>query len=185
MSRIGKKPILIPAGVDVAIANQVATVKGPKGTLTYTVHPSVQVEVGDAEGAKAILVTVADGGAAFERAIWGTTRANLANLVQGVTTGFTRALEVIGVGFKVNVQGKKVVLDVGYSHPVEFELPDGVTATVEKNTLTLSGMDTVMVGQTAANIRNVRKPEPYGGTGIKYTDEVVRRKAGKAAAKSE
>ncbi|NBS41079.1 50S ribosomal protein L6 [bacterium] len=185
MSRIGKKPILIPSGVDVIVDGQNVTVKGPKGTLTRTVHAHVTVSVEDMDGAKAVAITVKNGDAVGDRAQWGTARANLANLVRGVTEGFSRSLEVNGVGFRVAVQGKNVAMNLGFSHDVNFALPEGVTATVDKNILTIVGMDREVVGQTAARIRKLKVPEPYKGKGIKYTDEVVRRKAGKAAKAGE
>ncbi len=184
MSRIGKQPITIPAGVDIVIDGQTATIKGPKGTLIQAIHPTVNVEIKEEAGVKILAVTV-NGSDVFARSIWGTTRANLANAVEGVLNGYKISLEVVGVGYRVNVQGNKVVLDVGYSHSVDYILPEGVAAAVEKNTLTLSGIDKILVGETAAQIRRVRAPEPYGGKGIKYVDEVIRRKAGKAAKSGE
>lgn len=185
MSRVGKKPIHIPAGVEVTVNGQVVSVKGPKGTLTYNVHALVSVALVDGEGGKALAFNVSNPDNVFERSLWGTTRANLANMIEGVLNGFSKSLEVIGVGYRVNAQGNKVVLDVGYSHSVDFPLPEGITAKVDKSVLTLSGADKVLVGETAAQIRRVRKPEPYGGKGIKYIDEVIRRKAGKAAKTGE
>ena len=185
MSRIGKQPIFIPAGVDVTVNGQLVTLKGPKGTLTYDVHPRATVALSDGEAGKELRVSVSDATEVFGRSIWGTTRANLANRLEGVVNGFKISLEVVGVGYRVSVQGSKVVLDVGYSHSVDYVLPEGVTGTVEKNVLTLSGIDKIVVGETAAQIRRVRKPEPYGGKGIKYIDEVIRRKAGKAAKSGE
>ncbi len=183
MSRIGKKPVSIPAGVEVKIDGQMVTMKGPKGTLILTIHPTVNVVMQEGEN-KELVVTVS-GSDAFSRSIWGTTRANLANAIEGVLNGYKISLEVVGVGYRVNVQGSKIVLDVGYSHSVDYTLPEGVVGAVEKNTLTLSGIDKIVVGETAAQIRRVRPPEPYGGKGIKYVDEVIRRKAGKAAKSGE
>lgn len=185
MSRIGKKPILIPAGVEVTTVGSVVTVKGPKGTLSRSTHSSVSVTIEDFDGGKGLFVTVKDPENVGDRAQWGTARANLANMVEGVTNGFTRALEINGVGFRVSVQGQKVVMNLGFSHDVEFVLPEGVSGAAEKNVLTLTGMDRETVGQTAARIRKHRVPEPYKGKGIRYTDEVVRRKAGKAAKAGE
>jgi large subunit ribosomal protein L6 len=185
MSRIGKKPIIIPAGVEVNVSGQTVTVKGPKGTLTRTLHPSVTATLEAADGGQVLSVTVRDTEAVGDRAQWGTARANLVNLIRGVTEGFSRSLEVNGVGFRVSVQGKKVVLNIGFSHDVEFLLPEGVGATAEKNVLTVSGADRELVGQTAARLRQLKVPEPYKGKGIKYTDEIVRRKAGKAAKAGE
>lgn len=184
MSRVGKKVITIPSGTELTINGSEVVVKGPKGTLHYSVHPSVTCALSDGQSGKELSCQVT-GTDVFSRSIWGTTRANLANVVEGVTKGYDISLEVIGVGYRVNVQGNKVVLDVGYSHSVEYILPEGVTAKVDKNTLTLSSIDKVLVGETAAQIRHVREPEPYGGKGIKYVDEVIRRKAGKAAKTGE
>ena len=189
MSRIGKQPISIQNGVEVALtasggAGQTVTIKGPKGTLVYVAHPSVKLALNDVEGGKQLTCLVTDN-AAFRRSSWGTTRANLANIVEGVTNGYTIALEVVGVGYRVNLQGNKVTLDVGFSHSVDYDLPEGVSGKVEKNVLTLTGVDKILVGETAAQIRRVRQPEPYGGKGIKYVDEVIRRKAGKAAKSGE
>lgn len=185
MSRIGKKLIPIPAGVDVQINGTHVEVKGPKGTLVLDVHPTTIISLETGEAGKEIHVQVSTPEENFGRAIWGTTRANLANLVKGVSEGFSKSLEVIGVGYKVNVQGQKVVLDVGYSHDVEVPLPAGVSATVEKNVLTLTAADKIVLGATAAKIRSIRKPEPYKGKGIKYTTEQIRRKAGKTAKSGE
>lgn len=185
MSRIGKKPIPVPAGVDVQIRGTHVMVKGPKGSLALDVHPSTTVLVEDGEAGKEIQIRVSEPEENFGRAIWGTTRANVANLVEGVSHGFSKSLEVIGVGYKVNVQGQKIVLDVGYSHDVDVALPEGIQATVEKNILTLTSVDKIALGALAAKIRSIRKPEPYKGKGIKYTTEQIRRKAGKAAKSGE
>lgn len=182
MSRIGKKPVLIPAQVEVTLSGAEVTVKGPKGTLTRTLSPQVTVEIRDVEGGRHLLISPVGEDAA---AIWGTTRALLTNMVTGVVSGFTRALEVIGVGYKANVQGKKLIVSAGYSHDVPVDLPEGVSATVEKNVITLSGIDKEAVGKLASYIRSIRKPEPYKGKGIKYVEEHIRRKAGKAAKTSE
>lgn len=185
MSRIGKKPIMIPEKVNVVVDGPLVTVMGPKGTLARSLNAAVTATVSDVEGGKGVLITVRDPENVGDRAQWGTARANIANMVQGVTVGFTRSLEVNGVGFRVSVQGTNVMMNLGYSHDVVYPLPSGVAATVEKNILTLSGMDREEVGQTAARIRKLRMPEPYKGKGIKYTDEVIRRKAGKAAKAGE
>ncbi len=185
MSRIGKKPILIPAGVDVNIQGSLVSVKGSKGSLSQTVHENVTATLGELDGAACVNIAVKSPDAVGDRAQWGTARANISNMVTGVTTGFTRALEINGVGFRVSVQGRKVLMNLGFSHDVEFLMPEGVAGTVEKNVLTLSGIDRQVVGETAARIRKLRRPEPYKGKGIKYTDEVIRRKAGKAAKAGE
>lgn len=180
MSRIGKKIIEIPDGVTVSVSGLEVTAKGSKGELTATVSDRVKIEVNEEE--KKLIVTGID--AAEDSAIWGTTRANLANMVLGVSNGWTRALELHGVGFKMEVKGKKLVMRLGFSHMIEYDLPDGVEATIENNVLTISGIDKQLVGQVTAEIRAFKKPEPYKGKGFRYTDEIVRRKAGKAA-KSE
>lgn len=174
MSRIGKQPINIPEGVEIKIDGQKVTLKGKKGQLFLDVHPLVKVVQKDNQ----LLVSIAEQDK-FSRSLWGTNRALLANLVKGVTEGFTKKLEFKGVGYKVNLAGNKMTLEVGYSHPVEYILPEGVEGKVEKNIITISGIDKAIVGQAAAEIRAIRKPEPYKGKGIKYVDEVIRRKAGK------
>jgi large subunit ribosomal protein L6 len=182
MSRIGKKPIKIPSGVEVTLSGAEVRVKGPKGELKLIVHPHVTVERRKDETLGDILtVAVKDEGDKKDRALWGLTNRLIENQVIGVTKGYEKSLEFIGVGFKVAVSGKTVKMDVGFSHEVEFPLPAGVEAKVDKNTLTLSGIDKQLVGETAARIRRIRKPEPYKGKGIKYVEEVIRRKAGKAA----
>lgn len=167
------------------ITGKTLQVKGPKGTLSYEVNARAQVVMGEEGTQKTLRVEVPDSSDSFGRSIWGTTRANIANLVKGVTEGFTKSLEVNGVGYRVAVQGQKIVLEVGYSHDVEVPIPTGITATVEKNVLTLGSADKVALGQFSAQVRSVRKPEPYGGKGIKYTTETIRRKAGKAAKTAE
>lgn len=182
MSRIGKKIIPIPAGVEVTIANGQAAVKGPKGTLQMVLPPHVSALVD--QTARTISVTVDQEDDVKQRALWGLGRQLLANAISGVQKPFEKSLEFVGVGFRVSVQGREVNMEVGFSHPVKFELPAGVTASVEKNTLTLSGLDKQELGETAARIRRIKPPEPYKGKGIKYTDETIRRKAGKTAAKA-
>lgn len=181
MSRVGKKPILIPAGTDITIDGSMVTVKGPKGTLAATLNHVVSVSLEEGEQGKVMQIAVQDENDTFNKAQWGTARAVLMNLVSGVNEGFSKRLEVNGVGYRANMSGKVLNLIVGYSHPVLFELPEGIDASVEGNVITVTGINKELVGQTAARIRKVRKPEPYKGKGIKYVDEVVRRKAGKAA----
>jgi large subunit ribosomal protein L6 len=178
MSRIGKNPIDIPAGVEVSVGASEIQVKGPKGTLATPVDPAVAYKI---EDGKVYVSRVDDSRQA--RGQHGLRRTLLANCVDGVTKGFSKTLEVIGVGYKVSVQGKKVVLAVGYSHPVEFDLPAGLEAKVEGAKLTIEGIDKQLVGEIAAQIRRVRPPEPYKGKGIKYLDEIIRRKAGKSGSK--
>lgn len=178
MSRVGKLPISIPSGVDLKIAESGIEVKGPKGVLTLATHPAIAVNIDN----NTISVTPVED-SRIARQQHGLRRTLLANAVQGVTKGFEKSLEVIGVGYKVNVQGNTVVLNVGYSHPVNFVLPDGIQAKVENNKITVAGCDKQAVGEVAAQIRRVRPPEPYKGKGIKYSDETIRRKAGKSGGK--
>ncbi|MEK7647869.1 MAG: 50S ribosomal protein L6 [Patescibacteria group bacterium] len=177
MSRIGKQIIVIPAGVEVTLTAAEVKVKGPKGTLLERIHPHVTITKDD-EG---LHVAVKDEEKKADRSLWGLYASLLQNMVDGVTKGFERKLELNGVGYKVALAGKGIKLDVGYSHSVQYDLPEGVTAVVEKNVITLSGASKQAVGQVASNIRKVRKPEPYKGKGIKYAEEVIRRKAGKTA----
>ncbi|MCM3117916.1 50S ribosomal protein L6 [Neobacillus sp. MER 74] len=175
MSRVGKKPIVIPAGVTVTLNNNTVTVKGPKGELTRTFHSDITISVEEN------LVTITRPSDVKEhRALHGTTRAVLANMVEGVSTGFSRGLELIGVGYRAQKQGNKLVLNVGYSHPVEIEAEEGLEIEVPANTkIVIKGTDKERVGALAANIRGVRPPEPYKGKGIRYEGEFVRRKEGK------
>ncbi len=175
MSRIGKKPVLIPTGVTVDLQGQTLKIKGPKGELMQTIHPKVLVEKKGSE----IIISVKHPEQKSERALWGLFRALINNMVLGVTAGFTKILEINGVGYKAAMSGKKLVLNLGYSHPIELEVPAGLEAKVEKNTITITGSDRQVVGQFAAVVRSKREPEPYKGKGIKYQDEVIRRKAGK------
>jgi large subunit ribosomal protein L6 len=177
MSRIGKAPISVPAGVQVEVSpDHQVTVTGPRGTLSHTL-PSV-ISVTQANGT---LTVVRADESNSTRSLHGLSRTLLANMVVGVTTGFTRALEINGVGYRVAKMGESLVFQVGYSHPVQIIAPKGITFTVDGTTkLSVSGNDKQLVGQVAANIRSIRKPEPYKGKGIKYANEVIRRKAGKA-----
>jgi large subunit ribosomal protein L6 len=175
MSRIGKLPIEIPAGVTVTVVNGNVSVKGPKGELTRSFNPEIEISVEEN------IVTVTRPSDAKEhRALHGTTRAVIANMVEGVSAGFERKLELIGVGYRAQKQGTKLVLNVGYSHPVEFNPEAGLEIEVPTNTkITIKGIDKERVGELAANIRQVRPPEPYKGKGIRYEGEFVRRKEGK------
>lgn len=177
MSRLGKLPVLIPAGVTLEIGGSDINVKGPKGTVKVLLAKNVKVEVVDNNA----IVTIADKDNNKQKALWGLTRMLLANAVTGVTVGYAKTLDLVGVGFKAAVTGQKITLNLGFSHPIEFNVPAGVTVTQEKNALTISGIDKQKVGQVAAEIRALKKPEPYKGKGIKYSDEIVRRKAGKVA----
>ena len=178
MSRIGKAPIAIPAGVTVdAKANEVS-VKGPKGNLSMSVRPEVKVSV---EGSEAKVELTGEGGARQARAFHGLTRALVNNMVEGVTKGFQKNLEIVGVGWNAKAAGKKVTLNIGFCHPVDIDMPDGVTCETPSPTkIQLTGPDKQAVGQVAAVIRKVRPPEPYKGKGIRYEGEYVRRKAGKS-----
>jgi large subunit ribosomal protein L6 len=180
MSRIGKKPIDIPSGVTVNLTGSTITVKGPKGTLKNELLSEVKVEIDD----KAINVFPAKEGRQ-EGAFQGMTRSLLSNMVVGVTQGFKKNMSLVGVGYRVSINGKKLIFNVGYSHPVEFNLPEGISAEVGDKGIFFSiiGIDKQVVGQTCATIRGFRSPEPYKGKGIRYVDEVVRQKAGKAGAK--
>jgi len=176
VSRIGKKPIEIPSGVDVKIKKSTVTVKGPNGILEYTVPERVSVKLSDN-----ILQVKRRNDEKKSCAMHGLARALLANMVTGVTTGFQKKLEIVGVGYKSEIKGKSLVLNVGYSHPVEYPFPDGIEINCESNTtVVVRGIDKQRVGQAAAEIRKVRPPEPYKGKGIRYVGEHVRRKAGKA-----
>ena len=179
MSRIGKQPIAVPAGVTVTInAGNEVIVKGPKGTLTQTFDTAMNIALEENN-----VVVTRPNDLKRNRALHGLTRTLIANMIEGVTNGFTKVLEINGVGYRAQKQGKKLVLSLGYSHPVEMEDPEGLTSAVEGNKITVSGIDKAAVGQYAAEIRDKRRPEPYKGKGIKYIDEVIRRKEGKTGKK--
>jgi large subunit ribosomal protein L6 len=180
MSRIGKQTITLPENVSASLTGQVVTITGPRGELSYTVHPAILVTVSDNT-----IVCAAQGTAKNVRALWGTTRARLANIVLGVSEGFRKELELHGVGYRASLKGKDLELLVGYSHPVLIAAPDGITFAVDKEVITVEGSDNVLVGQIAADIRAVRKPEPYKGKGIRYRGEQIRRKVGKVAGATE
>ena len=179
MSRIGLKPIAIPAGVDVSINGNAVTVKGPNGTLTMDKHPNISVSINDGE------VNVARPNDDKEnRALHGLTRALIANMVEGVTNGFKKVLEVNGVGYRVQMQGANLVMNLGFSHQVTMTAPEGVKIECPSaNQIVISGADKLAVGQFAAQVREKRPPEPYKGKGIKYAEEHIRRKEGKAGKK--
>ena len=182
MSRLGKLPITIPSGVDVKIDKGFITVKGPKGELTQKLIDCLKIEIKENE----VTVNVNKPDLKKERAFWGLYRSLVNNMVTGVSEGFEKKLEINGVGYKVAMAGKNLNLNLGYSHPIEFEIPENIIATLEgNNKITISGFDKQLVGETAAKIRKLRKPEPYKGKGIKYSDEVILRKEGKTAAKGE
>ncbi|MBI2346139.1 MAG: 50S ribosomal protein L6 [Deltaproteobacteria bacterium] len=178
MSRIGKQPIIIPDKVAVQVADGNVTVKGPGGTLTRQLHPLLAV----AADGKQLVVTRRDE-TRLARSVHGLTRTLLHNMVVGVTGGFKRELDIIGVGYRAEVKGKALQLALGFSHPVLFPIPEGIKVQVDKQThLTILGADKEMVGEMAAKLRRLRAPEPYKGKGVRYTDEVIRKKVGKAAA---
>jgi len=178
MSRIGKKPIAIPKGVEVRLEGDQLRIKGPKGQLSINVHPHVKLDI----GGDSISVSVV-GETREARSIHGLFRVLIDNMVTGVTKRFERVLEIVGVGYRAELKGRTAVFNLGYSHPINFELPEGIDAEIDKTKITLSGIDRGLLGKTAAKIRSFRKPEPYKGKGIKYAEEKIRRKAGKAGAK--
>lgn len=180
MSRIGKQPVVIPQGVQVKLDGGNVVAKGPKGELKEPLHPYVKAEIKDG----AVILTADPSVARDASAIWGMTRARLNNLVHGVATGYSKVLEIHGLGFRGEVVGQKLTLAIGKSHPVVYDAPKGVTLTIDakKTVLTVSGVNKDQVGAVAADIRELRKPEPYKGTGIRYQGEYVRKKAGKTAA---
>ena len=177
MSRVGKEPIVIPQGVEIEIQGNRVQVKGPKGALSQEVHPSLNITV--QEGS---VVVTRPSNSPLHRSLHGLTRTLLANMVEGVTKTFEKKLEITGVGYKAEEQNKSIVFQLGYSHPIVFCPPEGITIHIEKGTrLTVSGIDKQMVGQVAAKIRSFRPPDPYKAKGVKYEGEYIRRKAGKAA----
>ena len=179
MSRMGKQPISIPESVEIKIDGNFLIVKGLKGELKQKLVSDIEIEIKDGNA----LVKLIKG--AKNTAIWGTFRALIANMIRGVSEGFEKKLIFEGVGYRASVEGKKLILNLGYSHPIEIEAPEGIEFKVEKNTIIVSGIDKQLVGEIAANIRSKRKPEPYKGKGIRYEDEVIRRKVGKKAAGTE
>ncbi len=180
MSRIGKKNIILPAGVSATVEKNQISVKGPKGELKLAIHPRVVVACGNNE----ITTKVANENNKQDQALWGTFASLIINMVKGVTQGFKKELEINGVGYKAALKGQNLMLEVGFSHPVEVKPMPGIKFAVEKNIITVEGPDKQMVGEMAAQIRKVRKPEPYKGKGIKHVTEFIQRKAGKTAAKS-
>lgn len=175
MSRLGKMPVAVPSGVEVSVSNGVLTVKGPKATLTRPVKDDVTIKV------EANEVVLTPGKTDLAPALWGTYAAHLRNMITGVTEGFTKILEIEGVGYRAEVKGDTLVLSVGFSHQVPLAIPAGVTAEVVKSVITLKGPDLEVLGQFAANVRKVKKPEPYKGKGIRYQGEFIIRKQGKKA----
>lgn len=177
MSRIGHKPINLPQGVTATLDNGRIEVKGPKGTLSFTAHESMDITLDDGT------FTVArPGDSKTHRMLHGTTRALILNMVKGVSEGYTKQLQMVGVGYRAQMKGNQIVINAGYSQPVELDIPEGLTVEVVKNTqISITGIDKQLVGAFAARVRAVRRPEPYLGKGIRYADEQVRRKEGKTA----
>lgn len=180
MSKIGKKPIEIPKGVEVNINNNIIKVKGPKGELSLKLSPRINVEKNDEK-----IIVSKKGDAKELKMMWGTTNVLIANMIKGVSSGFEKRLEIHGVGYRANVLGKDLSLTLGFSHPVVFKAPEKIEFRVEKNEIIISGIDKEKIGQIAAKIRDLRKPEPYKGKGIRYKGEIVRRKSGKAVQAAE
>ncbi|MGI5835371.1 MAG: 50S ribosomal protein L6 [Chloroflexota bacterium] len=181
MSRIGKVPVPVPQGVQVEIKGNTVTVKGPKGTLSRDLHPDIKVELVNSE-----IVVSRPSDNRLHRSLHGLTRTLVSNMVQGVSNGFSRRLEVAGVGYRAQQAGKDVVLQVGFSHPVHVQPPEGISLAVEgNNRIVVSGIDKQLVGEIAAQIRRVRPPEPYKGKGIKFAEEQIRRKVGKTGGKKK
>ena len=179
MSKIGKKPISVPKGVDVKISGDLVSVKGPKGELSKKIDAGLSISVTDGY----ISIDLKNKNNAGEgTAMWGLTRALIGNMVKGVTDGFEKVLEFEGVGYKANVKGEGLELNLGYSHPITVKAPAGISFKVEKNVIKVAGIDKELVGHVAAEIKSKRLPEPYKGSGIRYQGEVIRRKAGKKAA---
>ncbi len=180
MSRIGKKPILIPEGVEVKVSDNKVVVKGPKGELEQEIRPEIRVNIKEAK-----IFVLSQGESKKVKALWGLTRALLANMVKGVTQGYEKKLEIQGVGYRAKLEGEDLILQVGFSHPVQIKQEEGIKFSVEKNIITVSGIDKAKVGEVAAKIRAVRPPEPYKGKGIRYVGEQVRRKVGKKVVTAE
>ena len=181
MSRLGKLPIILSDGVQAKIENNFIIVKGPKGELKQELNDLVKVEIFENE----IKVSVKNKKIKKERAFWGLYRSLINNMAIGVSNGFEKKLEVNGIGYRIALAGKKLTLNVGYSHSVDFEFPENISGAVKDNVIIISGIDKQMVGEVTASIRKIKKPEPYKGKGIKYIDEVIRRKEGKTASKGE
>ena len=180
MSRIGKQPVVIPDNVEVKVDGDLVIVNGPKGELKNKIRPEIKVEIKDKE----IILKPAK----FYKgtsALWGTYRSLIANMVEGVVKGFEKKLEIRGVGYRASTEGKDLVLNLGYSHPIKIKTPKGIDFRIEKNIIIVSGINKQLVGQIAAEIREKRKPEPYKGKGVRYLGEIVRRKAGKKAVGTE
>jgi large subunit ribosomal protein L6 len=175
MSRVAKSPIVIPKGVDVSVANGMVTLKGSKGTLSTSIHPLIEVQLNDG-----VITVVGDRADRKKNALAGTTRANIANMVTGVSAGYERKLTLVGVGYRAQAKGQSISLTLGFSHPIEFKAPDGITLETPSQTeILVRGCDKQQVGQVAANLRSYRPPEPYKGKGVRYSDEEIVRKEAK------
>ena len=179
MSRLGKLPIILPTGTSAVLNKGVLTVSGPKGELQQAVHQSINVAIEDDR----LLVSIDDKENNQQRAFWGLFHKLFGNMVIGVSQGYEKKLEINGVGYRAALDGQKLTLNLGFSHPVVFILPEGIQGKVEENIVTIAGIDKQLVGEIAAQIRRKKKPEPYKGKGIKYIDEIIRRKVGKTSAK--
>ena len=180
MSRVGQKPIPVPDKIKISYENRVITVTGDKGALMRQIHPAVDLKIADG-----VINVVTESGDRSTRAMQGLTRSLVANMVTGVADGFERVLQINGIGYRAILTGDRIEFNLGYSHPINFDLPEGVTASVDRNNvIRLSGIDKEKLGQTAASIRRLRPPEPYKGKGIKYAEETIRKKAGKTGTKA-
>ncbi|MEL7471941.1 MAG: 50S ribosomal protein L6 [Planctomycetota bacterium] len=179
MSRVGKKPISVPSGVKISLNGQQITVEGKKGSLTLDVRKDVKLTWDESEKSISVGIDEKDADNRAAKAQWGTTRALVQNMIFGVTDGYEKKLEIVGVGWNAEVQGQKLKVNVGYADPRFVSIPEGVTVTAEKQNITIAGPDKQQVGQMAAEVRATRKPEPYNGKGVKYANEVIRRKQGK------
>ena len=178
MSRVGKQPVTIPGKTEISYKNKRITVKGEKGSLTIEIHPNIDLLIED----KVITVTM-ENKTRINQALQGMTRSLVNNMMTGVTKGFERRLEINGLGYRGEVKGKTILFNLGYSHPINFKLPDGISAKIDRTLIKLSGIDKQLLGQTAASIRKLRPPEPYKGKGIKFAEEYIQRKAGKTGTK--
>lgn len=181
MSRVGKQIIVVPKDVEVKLQDQYLLIKGPKGELNQKLLSFLSIDISDNE----LKLSVKNPREKKQRSIWGTFNRLISNMIIGVTQGFEKKLEIIGVGYKAQINNNKLILNVGFSHPVEYLIPKDVEVNIEKNVITVKGIDKQLVGEVSAQIRKIKKPEPYKGKGIKYVDEVIRRKAGKKKQSAE
>lgn len=177
MSRLGKKPISIPVGVETKIVEDQIIIKGPKGEIKQKIHPLVIINIENNN----LKISVTNPENKKQKALWGTFVRLIQNMIEGVTKGFEKKLQLVGIGFRAQVSGDKLVLNIGFSHPIDYQIPSSVKISVDKDIITISGIDKQLVGEVAAQIRKLKKPEPYKGMGIRYLGEVIRKKAGKKA----